>query len=132
MVSSMPCIKLIKFTNFETSSGYIYIHIYTLYIYVTCCICVTYSNDMYMMRALDIFGVRWDCCSAVAQGEGGHVLSRYAKKHGIDRRKVGQIETVICAAAEVFISVICKGFTSDSRWSLVISKSFTIYFQGVY
>lgn len=38
------------------------------------------------------------------RGEGGHVLSRYAKKHGIDRRKVGQIETVICAAAEVFVS----------------------------
>eukprot|EP00658_Telonema_sp_P-2_P000386 TRINITY_DN10144_c0_g1_i1.p1 TRINITY_DN10144_c0_g1~~TRINITY_DN10144_c0_g1_i1.p1 ORF type:complete len:321 (+),score=37.33 TRINITY_DN10144_c0_g1_i1:383-1345(+) len=50
------------------------------------------------------------------EGAGGNVLKRYAKEHGIDRRRVGQIEMIICAAGSRFIG------SESSTFSAEISK----------
>merc|ERR1712196_400934 len=46
------------------------------------------------------------------QHEYDYILKKYARKHGIDRRRVGQIEMIICAAGKLFISSASSTFSA--------------------
>ena len=46
------------------------------------------------------------------QHEYDYILKKYARKHGIDRRRVGQVEMIICAAGKLFISSASSTFSA--------------------